>query len=144
MPPFLITLSLLSRLKACDEHVEKFRIAFPDGIRIEGEPDPDTTRKIGGAGLDVEWFASKILTAPARAEFDRVVAAARAEYARVVAAARAEYARVEAAARAEYARVMADARAEYARVMAPARAEYDRVQDTAQAEFDRVMTPARA
>ncbi len=123
----IITMSLLADLGACSEHVSKFRTAFPDGLTITGEPGVDTINQIVTSGLDLDWFAQRVLTAPAYAEYQRVGAPAYAEYERVTAPAYAEYQRVGAAADAKYERVGAAAYAEYERVRAPAYAEYQRV-----------------
>jgi len=55
------------------------------------------------------YYLLPLLTAPARAEYERVTAPARAEYGRVAAPTWAEYGRVAAAAEAEYGRVTAAA-----------------------------------
>jgi hypothetical protein len=68
----LITLSLLSTLGACSEHIERFRASFPEGLLVEGDPDPATLDKVVSAGLNLDWFAPRVLTATALAEYERV------------------------------------------------------------------------
>ena len=125
----LVTASFLRSIEACSAHVTLFETAFPSGIDVSDPAnDPGTVATILAAGLDTEWAAKNFpLSAPARAEYERVTAGAEAEYGRVTAGAEAEYGRVTAGANAEYERVTAPAYAEYERVTAPAYAEYERV-----------------
>ncbi len=113
-----ITPALLNSLNACREQTDLFTATFPDGLDVSGEPDTDTIARIAEAKLDVAWLCSRVLIAPAYAEYERVRAPAYAEYERVRAAAMDEYARVTAPAYAEYERVRAPAYAEYERVRA--------------------------
>ena len=119
--PGYITLADLQATGACQSQVDLFRATFGDEVKLNKRNLAKALR----TQLDVSWCA-RFLTAPARAEYARVIAPARAEYDRVRAAALAEYDRVRVAAWAESARVMAPAWAEYERVMAAARAEYER------------------
>ena len=133
-----ITKQQLVEKSACSDQVAVFTREWPDGVEITL---PILERAVA-LKLDLDWFAHWFLSAPARAEYDRVSATAWVEYERVRATAWVEYDRVTAPARAERDRVMATALAEYERVMATALAEYDRVSATARAERDRVSATA--
>jgi hypothetical protein len=68
-----------------------------------------------------DWaWATRLLDAQGRAEYDRATAGASAEYRRVILAAQAELDLATAASLSEYERVMAAAGAKYDRVAAPA------------------------
>ena len=111
----LLKASRLVELGACSSQVAKFRELWGEQVYVT------VPRMVAVADkFDWDWGARKLLSAPARAEYDRVTAAARAEYERVTAPAWAEYGRVRATAWAEYGRVRAPAWAEYERVRAPA------------------------
>jgi hypothetical protein len=73
---FCITVARLRMWRACDEHVEKFAVAFPEGLTITPEANPDDVEKVVEAGLDVLWVADKLLTSQARAEYDQARAVA--------------------------------------------------------------------
>ena len=78
-----VTASLLESLHACFGQVAAFRSAFPRGLTIKGSSPPaDKIDRIVSAGLDVDWFAERVLTASALAEYQRVRASAYAEYER--------------------------------------------------------------
>jgi len=121
-----LTVRDLRLLSACPEQVEMFAAEWPNGVDLTEA----ALLRAAVLHLDLGWFASKVLTAPAQAEYDRVTAPAWAEYDRVRAPAWAEYDRVRATAQAEYDRVTAPAQAEYDRVTATAWAEYGRVRAT--------------
>ena len=110
-----LTISTFAALGACGPQRTKFQKLFGDSVEIT-----EALCVAHAATFNFDWAASHLLSASARAEYDRVEAAAWAEYDRVEAAARAEYDRVTAPARAEYERVEAAARAEYERVTAAA------------------------
>ena len=113
----------LSALKgACVEQRTLFKKLFPNGV----VPTVELAEK-HASDFCWDWAAGHLLSAPARAKYDRVTASAWAEYDRVTASVRAKYDRVTASARAEYDRVTASAWAEYDRVTASAWAEYNRV-----------------
>ena len=104
-----ITARMLQAKGACTDQVTLFRTLFPKGGTV--------TRAMCikyAQDFDFEWAAWNLLSAPARAEYQRVQAPARAEYERVTDAARAEYERVQAPALAEYQRTMAAAFADAA------------------------------
>src|SRR3990167_8874433 len=103
-----LTLLQLQGQGACSEYLEKFRTVYGDQVEITVVLCVEQA-----AQWDWDWAAIHLLTAPARAEYERVEAPAWAEYQRVTAPARAEYERVEAPAWAEYQRVTAPALAEY-------------------------------
>ena len=109
-----ITLEQLETAGACSEQRKLFEQLFGSEVGVTEELCVRYASK-----FDWDW-ARCLLTAPAEAEYDRVVAPARAEYDRVTAAAWAEYNRVVAPAEAEYDRVTAAAWAEYNRVAADA------------------------
>ena len=133
-----LTAADLREIGACAEQVRQFKAEWPDGVDL-------TEQSIGRAremGMDLGWFATNALPAPALAEYVRVSDTAWAEYKRVTAPARAKYERVTAPARAKYERVRALALAEYERVCDAALAEYELVTATARAEYERVTAPA--
>ena len=75
-----ITPAILEKAGACREQVNLFRKLAPDGLA----PTLKNFRLCRKAGLDVLW-AANLLSAPARAEYDKVCAPARAEYDKVCA-----------------------------------------------------------
>ena len=111
-----ITTAWLEEQEACPEQVALFRATFGESA----EATPGNLTHAAAVGLRLDWLATKVLTAPARAEYDRATAAAWDEYARAIAPAWDEYARAIAPAWDEYARVIAAAWDEYARVIAAA------------------------
>ena len=113
----VITLATLSG--ACREQRELFAELFPKGSPKTRKAALAAARKYAGK-FDWEWAAEKLLSAAARAEYEKVRGTALAEYDKVRAAALAEYDKVRAAARAEYDKVCAAARAEYDKVRAAA------------------------
>ncbi len=135
--PNPVTAEFLLELRACDTEVGRFRKDFPHGVRL-------TLAAITRAALkhyDLTWFASKTLTAAARAEYDKATAAARAEYDKAAAAARAEYGKATAPAWAEYGKATAAAGAECGKATAAAWAEYDKAAAAAWAEYDKATAP---
>jgi cell division septum initiation protein DivIVA len=122
----ILTAATLRGKGACSKQLTLFRQLTGEQVEVTVElcvkHAPD---------FNWDWVAYNLLTAPALAEYARVMTPALAEYARVMNIARVEYNRVADAALAEYARVRAAAWAEYARVTAPARVEYDRVRAAA-------------
>jgi cell division septum initiation protein DivIVA len=110
-----LTAEQLEAADACPDQVELFRGRFGESVRVTEAQ----AAKVSGL-FDWDWAATRLLSAPARAEYKRVEAQARAEYERVTAPAWAEYERVKAPAWAEYERVTAPAWAEYKRVEAQA------------------------
>ena len=111
----ILKLQQLIDADACLQQVELFRSTFGDQVEVTVELALSVFDK-----FDWDFAARKFLSAPARAEYDKVMAAAGAEYDKVMAAAWAEYDKVRAPAWAEYDKVMAPARAEYDKVRAPA------------------------
>ena len=89
-----ITKQQLVEKSACSDQVAVFTREWPDGVEITL---PILERAVA-LKLDLDWFASRCLTAPALAEYERVRASAWAEYERVRASAWAEYERVMASA----------------------------------------------
>jgi hypothetical protein len=99
-----LKLSQLIAAKACQSQIDKFRARFGESVEVTRELCESVASE-----FDFDWAAANLLSALARAEYDRVRAAAWAEYARVVALAWDEYVRVRAPAWAEYDRVRAAA-----------------------------------
>jgi hypothetical protein len=99
-----LKLSQLIAAKACQSQVDKFRARFGESVEVTRELCESVASE-----FDFDWAAANLLSAPARAEYERVTAPAQADYERVTAPAWAEYARVRAPARAEYERVRAAA-----------------------------------
>ena len=97
-----LTLETLTAAHACTSQVDLFRSLF--GAETE------VTLEIclaHASEFEWSWAATCLLTAEARPEYERAIAAAWAERDRAIAAARAEYKRAIAAARAERDRAMA-------------------------------------
>ena len=117
-----LALATLVARGACINQRDLFRKRWGDSVEVTVALCQSVADQV-----DWAWAGEHLLTAPARAEYERVTAPAWAEYERVTAPARAEYERGTAAAWAEYERGTAAAWAEYDRVTAPARAEYERV-----------------
>ena len=135
----VLKLATLVELGACESQTGLFKEKFGESVRVTEK----LCEKVA-ALFDLNWAARHLLTAPARAEYERVRAPACAEYERVRAQACAQFERVRAPACAEYERVRAPACAQYERVRAPARAQYERVTAPARAQYDRVTAQARA
>ena len=122
-----LTAEMLRARNACAGQVATFEDEWPDGVEVTEA----VVRRAVELGLDIDWFAQNFLTAPARAEYNKMVAAAWAEYNKMVAPAWAEYEKVVAPAAAEYNKMVAPAWAEYNKMVAPAAAEYEKVRDAA-------------
>lgn len=103
---------------ACRDQLDKFNELFPNGVTVRSKAWAVRLARKHAHTFDFSWLAGRLLTAPARAEYERVTAPAWAEYVRVRAPAWAEYERVRALAWAEYERVTALARVKYERVTA--------------------------
>jgi len=67
-----ITVSLLKQHRACPEQVELFASLWPDGVT----PTKKDCLRAVKKGLDVNWFVSHCLPAPAQAEYYKVRAPA--------------------------------------------------------------------
>jgi hypothetical protein len=117
-----LTLQQLKDANACHAQVSLFQRTFGESVEVTVELAKQYAQQ-----FDFGFAAQRFLSAPARAEYDKVAAAAWAEYDKVRAAAFAEYHKVIAPARAEYDKVAAAAWAEYHKVIAAAWAEYDKV-----------------
>ena len=111
-----VTAERLREMGACGDAVKCVEREWPRGV-------PVTVQSIAKAfrlGLDVEWFASCILTASAWVEYEKAMAPARAKYQKVTAPAWAEYGKVKDSAWADYEKVKDSALAEYKKVTASA------------------------
>ncbi len=84
-----ITLAWLIRQEACDEQVAIFKRVFG----VAAEVNAANALLAVEAGMDINWLADHLLSAPAWAEYKRVCAPAREEYERVRATAWEEYER---------------------------------------------------
>ena len=109
----ILKLATLVELGACESQTGLFKEKFGESVQVTEE----LCEKVA-ALFDFDWAARHLLTAPARAEYERVRALARAEYARRDAQACVEYECATAPACAEYERVRVLACAESERVMA--------------------------
>jgi hypothetical protein len=87
----LLKASQLIAVGACPNQVKLFYELFGAQVYVTVKRAESVADK-----FDFSWAANKLLSAPARAEYDRVRAQAGAEYDRVRAPARAEYDRVTA------------------------------------------------
>ena len=99
-----LTDAMLRRAGACADQRAIFRATFPDGAPLTLA----AWRTASAAGLDINW-THQLLSASARAEYERATAPAWAAYERATAAAWPEYERARAAAWAEYDRATAPA-----------------------------------
>ena len=70
-----VTADELREMDACDEQVEIVEREWPGGIPVT----VPSIRKALRLGLDVGWFAERVLPAPALAEYDKITAPAWAE-----------------------------------------------------------------
>ena len=134
-----LTAARLKELGACEDQVRLFTATFGRSVVVT-----EALAVEYAAAFSWSWAAQRLLTAPARAKYDRVTAPAWAECERATAPAHAEYNRVEAAAQAEYNRVAEAAWAEFKRVRAAAWAECNRVTAAAWAEYEHVTAAAWA
>lgn len=98
-----ITAKMLIAKRACPEQVDMLRAMWPKGAVLSERVLLQAAR----AGAHLDWFASRFLSAPARAEHKKVSAPAWAQYEGVSALAWEEYERVCAPAWAQYERVCA-------------------------------------
>ncbi len=67
-----VTVALLRKLGASCQGVEDFKRVFPRGAGITWA----NCLKAAEAHLDIDWFASHFLTAPAREAYEKAVAPA--------------------------------------------------------------------
>ena len=87
-----ITVEMLKQIDACEDQVELFEQVFPKGAPVSMR----SLAKAQKAGLDV-FFAERLLTGPAWAEYEKVTGPALAEYEKVGGPAWAEYEKVSGA-----------------------------------------------
>ena len=78
--PKTITLAQLRKLGACKDQVALFKVTFGSSVEVTVEAAVEHADK-----FDFDWAAGKLLSAPARAEYEKVCAAALAEYEKVCA-----------------------------------------------------------
>ena len=71
-----ITAEWLVQQGACRDHVIRFRAEFGESAAIT----PSTIRRASVAGLDFDWAAEKLLTAPARKAYEDATATTRKAY----------------------------------------------------------------
>ena len=117
----IITKQMLIDADACPEQVDLFEEIFGDSVVV-------TISRAKKVARLFDWvWATRLLDAQGRAEYDRVKAPAWDELDRAIAPAWAEYLRATATALAEFNRVKAPAWAKYQRADATAWAEYKRV-----------------
>ena len=88
-----ITTRMLQAKRACSPQLTKFTELFPEGTEIT-----ETLCVQHASVFQWAWAAENLLSAPARAEYDKVRASAWAEYDKVCASTRAEYGKASAAA----------------------------------------------
>ena len=112
-----ITKTFLLEHHACSDQMKIFLEAFPKGAEIT-RSNIVLANKLN---LDLNWLAIEIFTAPALAEYEKVMASALDEYLKVTTAFAWD----------EYEKVRDSAWAEYKNVTAPALAEYEKVRDSA-------------
>jgi uncharacterized membrane protein len=103
-----LTKKMLLEKNACHPAVETFAKEWPDGCDVNRK----NVLRASELMLNLDWFASKFLTAPALAEYEKAEASARAKYKKSIAPAWAEYKKAEASAWAEYKKAKASALAE--------------------------------
>lgn len=113
-----ITVEMLREREACGDQMDIFATRWPDGVEVT----EDAALEAVALGLDIDWAAEELLSAPAQAEYHRAIEPAWAEYVRVT----------------------APIRSEFDRAIAPVWAEFDRAIAPAWAEFDRACARAFA
>ena len=131
----IITLSQLKAAGACANALQRFAAAFGESVQV--------TPSLAGKYADQfswDWAADNLLPAPARAEYEIVVARAWAECAQAVAPAQAKYA---AAAAPALALLNSPPSEQDGVARAHLWAKYDRDRERALAEYDRAVAPAR-
>ena len=110
----IVTKQMLIDADACGDQVDLFEKTFGDSVSV-------TIKRAEEVAVLFDWgWATCLLDAQGRDEYQRAKAAAWAEYLRVMAAAQDELDLAKEAALDEYLRVEAAALAEYRRVGAPA------------------------
>ena len=67
-----ITAAMLVEKGACHEQVVRFRAEWPDGAAVTIR----NARKAVALGLDLDWLANEMLTAPAREAYEKAKAPA--------------------------------------------------------------------
>ena len=113
-----VTDKTLRRLGACADQVDQvelFRRTFPDGAN----PTRKNLLLAASVGLSLDWYASKALSAPLRAEYYRQIALLLAEYDKQAALLRVEHDKQIAPLRAAYDQQAALLWAEYEKQTAP-------------------------
>ena len=68
-----ITAAMLVEKGACHEQVVRFRAEWPDGAAVTIR----NARKAVALGLDLDWLANEMLTAPALEAYEKATAPAR-------------------------------------------------------------------
>ena len=90
---------------ACTDQLKTFIAEWPDGAKVTLK----NCRRAAELKLDINWLASRVLTAPALAKYEKARASAWAEYEKARAPAWAEYDKATASAWAEYEKARASA-----------------------------------
>ena len=101
-----VTVKMLDKLDACEEDVSLFIMYFGK----EAEVTLENCLICAKLGLDLDWFARRVLSSPAWAKYMESIAPASAKYDEATALARAEYYEAKAQAWAKYEEAMAPAR----------------------------------
>ena len=91
-----ITLTQLRRLKACGSQLETFEHLFGEVCAPDSLEEALELAQRHAAEFEWDWGAQNLLTAPARADYERAIAPAWADYERAIAPAWADYARARA------------------------------------------------
>src|SRR3990167_9486911 len=130
----IITPAMLQVFRPCVSQYRIFCSEWPDGAPIT----LDTLRRARELRLNIDWFASKFLSDPVWAEYEKARAVALAKYEKVYDAAWAEYEKVCTPALAKYKKARAAALDEYKKVRAVALDEYEKTRAAALAEYKKV------
>jgi hypothetical protein len=109
-----ITYDMLRAAGACRPQRGLFRHIFPNGVI------PTAELIAAHPEFDYNWAAKHLLSGPARAEYERIIAPALADYERTIALSLADYGRADAAEWGKYRRAMVAAWADYQRAGAAA------------------------
>ena len=95
-----VTVKSLRKLRACEDQVALFAAEWPDGVEVSEA----VLLRAAEIGLDLDWWAQRVLSPPLLAEYERQRAPLWAEYERQCAPLGAEYERQCAPLWAEYER----------------------------------------
>lgn len=133
-----VTAAGLRKLGACAEQVEIVERAWPGGVTVTLR----ALRRATALGLNLDWWAQRVLSPEARTVYRQALATASDAYEQATTPARDAYEQARATAWDAYRQATATAWATHAQAAAPALAAYRQAMATALAVYEQARAPA--